>query len=133
MTREKLFGLAKYFNVSGQEEMTHAEKFEKYLVDHNCCVEYFTINKPLLLKDKCEFVDYFKLALEHEKKVTASLKSIYDIAIADKDTETQDFLDWYISEQTEEEYKHTVIIERFELFKNSASFLYKLDQELGKW
>lgn len=121
--------MAKYFFDSAADEIKHAEKIEKYIVDHNLCVEYFNINKPQLLKENYELLDYFKTALNHEKSITASFKAMFEVAMKDKDSETQDFLDWFIAEQTEEEYKNIVIIERFELFKNVPSFVYNLDQE----
>lgn len=130
MTREKLFGVANYFYKAADEEKTHADKIEKYLILNNCCIEYFTINKPQLLKEKYELLDYFKESLLHEMKITASLKNIFSLATKENDSATQDFLDWFIMEQVEEEYKQTVFIERFDLFKGVPSFIYDLDHEL---
>ena len=69
--------------------------------------------------------------LKHEQFVTASINSLYELALAEKDYKTQLFLQWFINEQVEEEENDRDILDTFKYIDNNAGLLL-LDKELGK-
>ena len=76
-------------------------------------------------------LEAFKSTLEHEKKVTALINDLYALAEAEKDYATRDRLNWFISEQVEEEDNCRTLIDKYSLIGNDGMGLYMLDQELA--
>lgn len=126
---KNLNGFSNWFNVQAQEERDHAMLFMTYLQNNNVPVVLTAIAAP----DKT-YADYkvpLDAALEHEQYVTASINTIYEKAMQEKDFRTLQFLSWFIDEQGEEEKNAQELIDRFELFGNDAKSLYLLDSELA--
>jgi len=96
-----LDGFANFFKVQVQEERFHAMKMYDYLVNRGGKVELETIQKPPQDFESAE--DIFKKAYEHEQFVTKSINDLMDLAIAENDHATRNFLNWFIEEQVEEE------------------------------
>ena len=69
-------------------------------------------------------------ALKHEEYVTASINNIYEVAVKQKDYRSQQFLDWFIKEQGEEEANAQENIQKFEVFGSDNRGLYMLNKEL---
>ena len=69
--------------------------------------------------------------LEHERKVTAMINNLYAMAEAEHDYATRDKLNWFVSEQVEEEETTKQYIDKFKLIGENGMGLYMLDQELG--
>ena len=69
--------------------------------------------------------------LKHEQFITASINSLYELALAEKDYKTQHFLQWFIAEQVEEEENDRDILDKFKYIDGQAGLLF-LDKELGK-
>ena len=69
--------------------------------------------------------------LKHEQYVPASINSLYELALAEKDYKTQMFLQWFINEQVEEEENDRDILDTFKYIDGNAGLLI-LDKELGK-
>ena len=123
-------GAANWFSVQFKEEQEHALKFAKYLQDQGVKVETGALDKP-----KAEWPDLlamFKDALAHEKKVTAWICEINDLAVAEKDYATQNMLRWFIDEQVEEEANATDAIWMLEMSAGSKGALFMADKTLGK-
>jgi len=123
-------GAASWFSVQFHEEQGHALKFAKYLQDQGAKVELAAISAP-----KTEWkslLDMFKDALAHEKKVTAWISEINDLAVAEKDYATQNMLVWFINEQVEEEASATDVIWMLEMSEGSKGALFMADRQLGK-
>jgi ferritin len=123
-------GAANWFSVQFKEEQEHALKFAKYLQDQGVKVETGALEKP-----KAEWPDLlamFKDALAHEKKVTAWICEINDLAVAEKDYATQNMLRWFIDEQVEEEANATDAIWMLEMSAGSKGALFMADKTLGK-
>ncbi len=76
-------------------------------------------------------LEAFKATLEHEKKVTSLINELYSLAEAEKDYATRDRLNWFVSEQVEEEDNCRTLIDKFSLIGDNGMGLYMLDQELG--
>jgi len=73
----------------------------------------------------------FEDTLAHEEKVTALINNLYALAESEHDYATRGKLDWFISEQVEEEETANQLVERLRLIGNDNLALYMLDQELA--
>ncbi|MCS7232146.1 MAG: ferritin-like domain-containing protein, partial [Elusimicrobiota bacterium] len=87
------------------------------------------IDKPK--KDWAQPLEALKDTYEHEQKVTDYIHKILDLAIKEKDYATQNFLQWFVAEQVEEEAQALEILQKLEKSKDSSS-LFVLDHHLGK-
>ena len=125
-----LDGFAHYFHIQIQEERDHAMGFFNYLTKTGSQVKLPAIAQPPATFDSPLHV--FELALKHEEYVTQSIYSLMDIAQEVKDHQTQVFLQWYITEQSEEEENMTRVCNRLKLIGNDGSGLFMLDNELAQ-
>lgn len=123
-------GAAAWFLVQFQEEQGHALKFAKYLQEQGAKVELAVIDAPR--KTWTDLLDMFRNTLSHEKKVTAAINGLMDLAVAQKDYATQSALQWFINEQVEEEANDTEIIWMLEMSQGSKGALFMADRKLGK-
>jgi bacterioferritin B len=92
--------LAAHFSKQAEEERGHAHRFIKYVVDTGTPLQLPAIDAP-----KCSFKspeDVVTVALQHELKVTDSIKALFDLAEKEGDRFTQNSLQWFINEQLEE-------------------------------
>lgn len=128
-TEKGLNGFANWYNIQAKEEMDHALKFIAYLHDNDEKVTYESIAKPES-KSK-EDIDVLKAAYAHEKFITASINAIYAEASKVNDYRTTQFLDWFISEQAEEEKNAADLIQKMDLFGSDPKALYLLDHEFS--
>ena len=123
-------GAAGWFAVQFKEEQEHAMKFAKYLESQNAKVELAALAAPKT--EWKDLLDMFKDTLAHEKKVTAWISEINELAIAEKDYATQNMLVWFINEQVEEEANDTDAIWMLEMSAGSKGALFMADKTLGK-
>ena len=124
-----LNGFGNWFYVQTQEERDHAMLFVKYLLNNNERVSLQDVKAPGIPFN--DFREPANAAFEHEKKVTASIDHIYDVAYSLKDFRTMQFLDWFVKEQGEEEKNTEDIVKKYDLFGTDAKGLYLLDAELA--
>ncbi|MGD8727948.1 MAG: ferritin [Gemmatimonadales bacterium] len=122
-------GMAKWMRMQYEEEVAHALRFFDFLIEAGDDVELKAISKPTAAFDGA--LDVFKKALAHEKKVTASINKIYEIAVKAKDYPAQIMLQWFINEQVEEERTAGDIVAKLELIGKDGPALLMLDGELG--
>mgnify|MGYP001064062891 CR=1 FL=1 len=123
-----LLGYENWFKVQAQEEMSHAMLFRQYLQNNGHSVKLGAIADPS--KEYADLKDPLLDALNHEEYVTKSINTIYEEAQKEKDFRTQQFLDWFIKEQGEEEMNAQENIQKFEVFGTDKRGLYLLNQEL---
>ena len=123
-------GSANWFLIRYQEEISHAMKLFKYLEDQNAKIVLADIKAP---KVKCNgIVDAFELALQHEQKMTGWLNELSDITMKIKDHATYNMLQWYVTEQVEEEATFGEIIDSIRIVGKDGFGLYTIDKELGQ-
>lgn len=96
-----LSGYARWYCIQTKEEMDHAKRIENFLMDNGEKVCFRNIDQPTDLADDVEKI--LRLALEHEKSITGKIHTIYKETIERKDITSMEFLNWFISEQVEEE------------------------------
>ena len=124
-----LNGFATWFTKQAKEEQEHAMKFYAYLHDNGEKVTLKAIAAP---NGKYKNVaDPLKAALKHEQFVTASINTIYAAARKVNDYRTEQFLDWFIAEQAEEEKSAQELVDKIALFGDAGKGLYVLDKDLG--
>ncbi len=127
--RQGLKGISKWFMVQYHEEMVHAMKMFEYIADQGG-----TILLNALAKPDSEFgsaLNLFEKALEHEKFITKSIYDLAELAMSEKDYASKTFIDWYITEQIEEEKNNTEIIQILKMIGDNTGALYLYDKELG--
>jgi ferritin len=93
--------LAAFFYKQAEEEREHALKMVNYLLDTNSPVNFTGVDAP-----RTDFEDHvapIRLALDQEKSVTVSISELFEVARETKDYRSEQFLDWFLEEQTEEE------------------------------
>lgn len=122
-------GVANWFRIQFQEEQAHAQIFINYLNQRGGRVTLKAIDAvPTSWESP---LDAFKATLEHEQKVTALINNLYAIATEERDYASCDRLNWFITEQVEEEDNCRQLIDKFSLIGNDGMGVYMLDQELG--
>lgn len=124
-----LKGVAHWFLIQGQEEMAHVMKLFNYIVDRKGEVRLQAIDGPPTKWDSPLAV--FEAALAHEQHVTERINKLTELALAEHDHATWTLLQWFISEQVEEEASLDVIVEQLKLAAGAPAALFLLDRELG--
>lgn len=124
-----LDGFAHWLEEQSSEEREHAKKFRGFIQDRGERVRYEAIRKPD--SDYSSALELFERALAHEQSVTRSINDIYALAEEEKDFASQSFLNWFVTEQIEEEKKVTGIIDWLRRLQDSPQGLYLLDRQVG--
>jgi len=127
---KSLPGFARWLRVQFQEEQVHAMKFYEYLIDRDGAVQLQAIPQPPLEWEGN--LEAFQSVLEHEQKVTAMIHKLYALAVKEKDLATQVELQWFITEQVEEEKNAHDIVEQLLLIDAHGTAVLMLDHQLGK-
>ncbi|MCK4314000.1 ferritin, partial [Candidatus Bathyarchaeota archaeon] len=115
--------------VQYQEEMTHAMKIYDYINNQGGQVKLMAVEQPPM-----EFgspLEIFEKTLEHEKFVTKCINDLVNLAIDQKDHATKIFLQWFITEQIEEEANDNDIIATLKLVGKEGNGLFMIDKELA--
>ena len=127
---KNLPGFAKWLHVQTDEERGHGMKFYQHLVDRGGRVMLQAIAAPAT--EWKSYLDVFKEVQAHEEDVTASINSLYELALKEKDYPMQVLLQWYINEQVEEEKNAAEIVQQLELIDAHGTAVLMLDKQLGK-
>ena len=125
-----LNGFANWLIVQYQEEMTHAMKIYKYINDQGEKVKLMAITQPPTDFDSP--LDMFEKTLKHEKFVTKSINELVDLSIKENDHATNIFLQWFVTEQIEEESNDNEIIAKLKLVGEGGNGLFMIDKELAQ-
>ncbi len=124
-----LKGFAHWFHVQVEEELAHAQKTQRYILDQGEKVILDTIEKP-----KTEFKsppDLFETTLKHEKNVTSRINKLVSLANKENDHATAAMLQWFVNEQVEEESTVSDVLQQLKLIGKDGGGLFFLDKELG--
>lgn len=123
-------GFAKWMRLQSQEEYGHALRIFNYINDRDGKVVLKAIEQPT-----SEFkspTDAFVQALEHEKKVTGLINTLYQMAVKENDYPTQVMLQWFITEQVEEEKTAQTIVDQLKMVGEAPAAMLMLDRALGE-
>jgi len=123
-------GFGGWMRAQADEERGHAMKLYDHLLDRGGSVMLKAIAAPE--SEWASALDVFKVVVNHEEQVTASINALYERAQAEKDYPAQVLLHWFISEQVEEEKSAGEILRQLELVEARGTALLMLDHRLSK-
>ena len=123
-------GFATWMRMQDQEEIEHAEKFFDFVLERGDAVSLRSVEIPPLEFDSP--VDVFAAALASEEAVTAAIRNLYEIAEADKDYSSYPLLQWFLTEQVEEEQNVGLALETLKMVGDDKRALLVLDREMGQ-
>lgn len=126
---EGFAGIANWFKVQYQEEQAHATIFMNYLHSRGGRVVLKAIAE--VPTSWASPLQAFADTLAHEEKVTALINNLYGLAESEHDYATRGKLDWFVSEQVEEEETAKQLVDRLKMIEDDRLAVYMLDQELG--
>jgi len=123
-------GFAHWMNLQAWEEVTHAHKFANFINERGGRVELAPIEGPP--KEWESPLAVMQAAYDHEVKVTGMINKLVDLAVAESDHASNNFLQWYVAEQVEEEASADEIVQKLKLISQSTGGMFMLDRELGQ-
>ena len=123
-------GFARWLRVQAEEERLHALKSLDFLLARGGTARLGAVEAPPAAFGT--ITEVFEKVLAHEQGVTALVHDLHATAVAEKDTASQVFLQWFVSEQVEEEARATEIVEKLRLVGDRPGAALYLDKEYGK-
>jgi ferritin len=127
---QNLKGIAHWMQIQAQEEHMHAMKFFDFINERGGRVTLTEIAAPRT--EWSSPLEAFEETYEHEGKVTALIHDLVDLSLREKDHAANTFLQWFVTEQVEEEATAQEIRDKLRLVKDNTVALFMVDQELGK-
>ncbi|RKY99247.1 MAG: ferritin [Ignavibacteriae bacterium] len=124
-----LQGFAQWFRLQADEEYAHAMKIFDYVYQIGGEVKLKKIDGPKTNWDS--FLEVFQDTFEHEQKVTKSINDLLELSYVEKDHATVNFLQWFVSEQVEEEATAQQNVKKMEMIGDDKAGLFMIDKELG--
>jgi ferritin len=127
---KNLPGFANWMRIQAEEEREHAMKFYDFILERGGHVQLKAIDAP-----KAEWGSNLEVVEEvaaHESKVTASINDLYELALKEKDYPSQIMLQWFITEQVEEESSAAQVVADLKLIEERGTAVLMLDKQLGK-
>ncbi len=106
-------GASNFLYEHADEERVHMMKLVHYVNERDGKAQLMNIEAPT--HDFKSLLDVFEKVMEHEKYITESINNLYEVAFNDKDYTTMNFLQWYITEQLEEENLFKTILDKIKL------------------
>lgn len=123
-----LNGTSKFMYLHSDEERFHMLKLIKFVNERGGTALVPGISQPPTAFKSLE--DIFELLLKHELMVSASINNIVDVCLQEKDFATHNFMQWYVSEQLEEEALARGILDKIKLIGGDKGGLYLFDRDL---
>ncbi|MFW6206545.1 MAG: ferritin [Gemmatimonadota bacterium] len=127
--RRSLDGFAVWMRAQAREEMDHAMRLVDHLQERGAKVTLDAIEKPDA--DFESVLEAFEAALEHESRVTEWIHELYDLAVEHHDHPEQLVLEWFVTEQVEEEDSIGTIVDQLRMAGDNQAAILMLDRELG--
>ena len=124
-----LKGAANWFMVQYQEEMVHFMKFYNYVISQGGAVTLAAVQAPPSTFKS--LLDMFEQTLKHEQFITRCINDLSELALKEKDHATAVLLQWYVTEQVEEEANDNDVLARLRLVGKDGNGLFMVDNELA--
>ncbi|MBW1783499.1 MAG: ferritin [Deltaproteobacteria bacterium] len=127
-----LKGFANWFMVQYHEEMLHAMKIYEYIQRQGGKIKLMVVQEPPSEWESP--LEMFQKTLEHEQFITRSINDLVELAIQEKDHASHIFLQWYVTEQVEEEENDNDILAKLDLVggeSGRSNGLFMIDKELA--
>ncbi|HYO24346.1 MAG TPA: ferritin [Lacipirellulaceae bacterium] len=126
---QQFIGCAHWLRVQSQEEYGHAMRLFDFLLARNGVVKLKPIAQPEIAFSA--IVNVFEKSLEQEERVTNQIDALYELAFNQKAFAALVELEWFITEQVEEEKTAREVVHKFRLCKDDPASLLDLDRDLG--
>lgn len=123
-----LDGVAEYFFLQSEEERVHMLKLMRFINERGGYALVPTLQQPIVTFKSLKSM--FEEFLQHEINVSNSINELVDLALREKDYATHNFLQWYVSEQIEEEKNARILNDKLETIGGDKSGLYLFDRDI---
>ena len=123
-----LDGMAHWMRVQTQEEMMHAMRFFDHVTNRDGKVELLAIDQPKI--EWSSPLEAFQDAYKHEQYITGRIDDLVKLAAEENDNAAGIMLQWFVSEQVEEEASTSKVAQELEMIGDSGHGLIMLDREL---
>lgn len=130
MDQQGFKGFAHWLRLQWEEEIVHALKLYDYLLQRDAPVQLKALKQPGFTA--ATPLEVFTQALHHEQYITGRINELYALAVEENDYASQTLLQWFVTEQLEEEESAREIVDNLRLVGNSGASLFLLDRELGE-
>jgi ferritin len=127
---QSLPGIAHWMKFQADEERTHGMKLFNHILERGDKAVLDAIPAPPAEFEGPEAI--FKMVAEHEAKVTTLINGLFELARGEKDFATENFLQWFVSEQVEEEAQAQLLHDQVKMIGSSKGSLLMLDHQLAK-
>lgn len=125
-----LTGSASWMKIQALEEMTHAMKFHNFIEERGGRVRLMQVDQPEV--EWSSPLVCFSEVLKHEQRVTGLVNELVALAMEEKDFATNNFLQWFVGEQVEEESAADEVVQTLMLAGDQGNGLFMVDRELGQ-
>ena len=125
-----LNGFASWMRVQALEELTHAMKFFDFINERGGRVELLAVKAPQ--KEWESPLAAFEDAYEHECLVSGRINDLVNLSLDERDHASNNFLQWFVGEQVEEESSVDAVVQKLKLIKGDGGGLFLIDQELAQ-
>jgi len=125
-----LSGFANWMRIQAQEELVHAMKFYDFINERGSRVMLQPVEGPPA--EWSSPLDAFENAYRHEQKVTGLINDLVNLAVKERDHATNIFLQWFVTEQVEEEASADEVVQKLKLMGDAKGGLFMLDREMGQ-
>lgn len=123
-----LSGAGNFLGQHADEELAHMKKIFNYVLETGSMAQVSEVPRPP--QEFSTIKELFDEVLKHEQYITQSINDIVDKAFSEKDFMTFDFLQWFVSEQREEETLVQTIVDKINLIGLEGQGLYHIDKEI---
>jgi ferritin len=128
--KQSLPGCAAWLRAQWGEEIAHAMRFYDFIISRDGTVQLKGLDAPSVSFGSPLAI--FELALKNERAVTASINELYELVQKERDFAAQPLLDWFVTEQVEEEATVGQIVDDLKRVGDQGEGLFLLDKELGR-
>jgi ferritin len=127
--RQKFTGAARWLRLQSQEEYMHAMKLFDFILARDAAADLKPLDQPR--QEFESLADVFEKALQQEQDVSKQIDNLYEIAFTEKAFAAVAELQWFLTEQVEEEKTGREIVAKFKLIGNDPPSILDMDRELG--
>jgi ferritin len=127
--RQNFLGCARWLRIQSKEEYAHGMRLLDFLLAREGMIKLKAVPEPTI--NFKSIASVFEQALQQEQQVSKQIDGLYELAMKEKAFAALVQLQWFITEQVEEEKTSREIVAKFHLLKDDAAALLELDRELG--
>lgn len=126
---KSLPGFGSWLRAQSKEEREHAVKIYDFILDRGATPAMGAMEKPVVTN--ASSAQAFEMVLQHEQKVTSMIDTLYELAGAEQDHPTSIMLQWFITEQVEEEATAAGILDHLKMIGDDPAALLQYDRQMA--